>query len=62
MPVRSLVESFYDQLWNRVDLAVASVILHPDVSLRGSVGVGAVGRAEVCGDLASLRAQLDRAV
>jgi steroid delta-isomerase-like uncharacterized protein len=48
MTVRSLVESFYDQLWNRVDLAVASAILHPEVSFRGSVGVGAVGRAEVC--------------
>ena len=48
MPVRSLVEIFYDQFWNRVDLAVASVILHPDVSFRGSVGRAAAGRAEVC--------------
>lgn len=48
MPVRALVEAFYDQLWNRVDLSIASVILHPDVSFRGSVGVGAVGRAGVC--------------
>lgn len=48
MPVRSLVESFYDRLWNRVDLAIASEILHPEVSFRGSVGLGAVGRAEVC--------------
>lgn len=48
MSVRALVTSFYDQLWNQVDLAVASEILHPDVSFRGSVGVGAIGRAEVC--------------
>ena len=48
MPVRRLVESFYDQLWNRVDLAIASEILHPDVSFRGSVGLAAVGRSEVC--------------
>lgn len=48
MPVRPLVESFYGQLWNRVDLAIASEILHPDVSFRGSVGLAAVGRAEVC--------------
>ena len=48
MPVRRLVESFYDQLWNRVDLAIASEILHPDVSFRGSVGLAAVGRSGVC--------------
>lgn len=48
MPIRSLVEIFYDQLWNRVNLAVASVILHSNVSFRGSVGLAAAGRAEVC--------------
>lgn len=48
MSVGDLVGRFYDQLWNRVDLAIAAEILHPDVSFRGSVGVGAVGRAEVC--------------
>jgi len=48
MPVRSLVESFYDQLWNRVDLEIASEILHPEVSFRGSVGLAAVGRSGVC--------------
>lgn len=48
MPVRELVERFYDQLWNQVDLAIASEILHPDVSFRGSVGLAAVGRSEVC--------------
>lgn len=49
MSVRALVESFYDRLWNRVDLGFASEILHPDVSFRGSVGVAAVGRTAVCG-------------
>ena len=48
MSVRALVERFYDRLWNEVDLAVASEILHPDVTFRGSVGVGAVGRSAVC--------------
>lgn len=48
MPIRLLVESFYDQLWNRVDLAIASEILHPEVSFRGSVGLAAVGRSGVC--------------
>lgn len=48
MPVRPLVESFYDRLWNRVDLAIASEILHPEVSFRGSVGLAAVGRSAVC--------------
>jgi len=48
VPVRPLVESFYDRLWNRVDLAIASEILHPEVSFRGSVGLAAVGRSAVC--------------
>ena len=48
MPVRLLVAAFYDRLWNRVDLAIASEILHPEVSFRGSVGMAAVGRSGVC--------------
>ena len=48
MPVRPLVAAFYDRLWNRVDLAIASEILHPEVSFRGSVGMAAVGRSGVC--------------
>jgi len=46
--IRLLVESFYERLWNRVDLAVASEILHPEVSFRGSVGLAAIGRSGVC--------------
>jgi len=48
VPVRPLVAAFYDRLWNRVDLAIASEILHPEVSFRGSVGMAAVGRSGVC--------------
>lgn len=48
MSVRHLVEAFYDSLWNEVDLAIAQEILHSDVVFRGSVGVGARGRQEVC--------------
>ncbi len=59
MPVRQLVERFYDQLWNQVDLAVASEILHPDISFRGSVGVGAVGRSEVCNYVTMVTTALD---
>ena len=46
--VRELVSLFYEKFWNEINLGMADEILHPDVSFRGSVGVGATGRQEVC--------------
>jgi predicted ester cyclase len=46
--MRHLVERFYADLWNRVDLNSADKILHQDVDFRGSVGLHAHGRAAVC--------------
>ena len=46
--MRRLVQRFYDELWNQVDLDCASEILHPDVDFRGSVGLHANGRDAVC--------------
>lgn len=60
MPARQLVERFYDQLWNQVDLAIASEILHPDVSFRGSVGLAALGRTEVCNYVTMVTTALDQ--
>jgi len=48
MAIYDLVRLFYDKLWNEIDLGAADEILHPDVTFRGSVGVGARGRREVC--------------
>lgn len=48
MTVRELVKIFYEKFWNEVDLGMADEILHPDVTFRGSVGVGARGRRDVC--------------
>ena len=48
MAIRDLVQVFYDKFWNEIDLGMADEILHPDVTFRGSVGVGARGRREVC--------------
>ncbi|MFM7080671.1 MAG: ester cyclase [Actinomycetota bacterium] len=48
MSIIRLVERFYGELWNEVNLLAAAEILHPEVSFRGSVGLGASGRAEVC--------------
>lgn len=48
MSITQLIERFYGELWNEVKLAVADEILHPEVSFRGSVGLGASGRSEVC--------------
>ena len=46
--MRHLVERFYADLWNRVDLDSADEILHQDVDFRGSVGLHAHGRTAVC--------------
>ena len=46
--MRRLVERFYADLWNRVDLDSANEILHRDVDFRGSVGLHAHGRDAVC--------------
>jgi len=46
--MRHLVERFYVDLWNRVDLDCANEILHRDVDFRGSVGLHAHGRDAVC--------------
>ena len=48
MAIYGLVRLFYDKFWNEIDLGIADEILHPDVTFRGSVGVGARGRREVC--------------
>ena len=48
MTVRELVQLFYKKFWNEVDLGLVAEILHSDVTFRGSVGVGASGREEVC--------------
>jgi steroid delta-isomerase-like uncharacterized protein len=46
--MRHLVERFYADLWNRVDLDCAGEILHSDIDFRGSVGLHAKGRHAVC--------------
>jgi predicted ester cyclase len=48
MSITRLVERFYGELWNEVNLLAAAEILHPEVLFRGSIGLGASGRMEVC--------------
>jgi steroid delta-isomerase-like uncharacterized protein len=40
---QSLVERFYNDIWNRQDFAVASEILAPDFRFRGSLGSQTIG-------------------
>jgi steroid delta-isomerase-like uncharacterized protein len=40
------VRRFYDEIWNRPDVAVVPEILAPDVTFRGSLGPVKVGHAE----------------
>lgn len=48
MVISELVQLFYANFWNQIDFGIAEEILHPEVTFRGSVGVGATGRQEVC--------------
>ena len=48
MSITRLVDRFYGELWNEVNLLAAAEILHPEVLFRGSIGLGASGRMEVC--------------
>ena len=48
MVISELVQLFYAKFWNQIDFGIAEEILHPEVTFRGSVGVGATGRQEVC--------------
>lgn len=47
MVMRELVRILYDEFWNEINLERAETLLHPEVTFRGSVGVGASGRQAV---------------
>ena len=38
MTPRQAVEDFYDRIWNRLDKAAIPELIHPDFTLRGSLG------------------------
>src|SRR5262245_34908085 len=42
---RALVRRYYDELWNRWDLALADRLIAEDIAFRGSLGVSVQGRA-----------------
>jgi hypothetical protein len=38
MTPRQAVEAFYDRIWNRLDKAAISELIHADFTFRGSLG------------------------
>ena len=54
----TLVRRFYDELWNQADESVASEILHPALSFRGSLGSLKSGRGGFIEYLREVRAAL----
>lgn len=63
------VRRFYDEIWNRQDLAVVPAVLAPDVTFRGSLGAVRTGHAEfvdyvreVTGALADYRCDIETLV
>jgi steroid delta-isomerase-like uncharacterized protein len=51
-----LVRRFYEELWNRWDLAVADEILAPDLRFRGTLGTSLVGIEAFRGYVEGVRA------
>jgi steroid delta-isomerase-like uncharacterized protein len=40
---KSIVRRYYDELWNQWDVGVAEELISPDVTFRGSIGLGTRG-------------------
>lgn len=58
MSTPSLVEAFYQRIWNTGDLEAASELLTPDFSFRGSLGVELQGQDSFKGYVRSVRSAL----
>lgn len=53
------VRRFYDDIWNRVDLAAIPDVLAPDVAFRGSLGPVLTGPEEFAGYVREVTTALD---
>jgi predicted ester cyclase len=49
------VERFYEHIWNRGDLSCIRLVLHPDVTFRGSLGTVLRGHQEFLAYVDSVR-------
>lgn len=59
IPVRSLVERFYHEVWNRADEGVAREILGPHFQFRASLGPRTTGPEGFIAYMRSIHAALD---
>lgn len=53
---KALVRRYYDDLWNRWDLALIDELIAPEIAFRGSLGVSVEGRAGFSRYVALVRA------
>jgi steroid delta-isomerase-like uncharacterized protein len=52
----TLIDRFYDDMWNRFDISVFPEILQPDITFRGSLGQSAIGFDQLAGYVQFIRA------
>jgi hypothetical protein len=55
---RLLITRYYEEIWNRWDFDLATVLLAPDIRFRGSLGIEVCGVAEFQGYMRTVQSGL----
>jgi hypothetical protein len=57
-PRKEIVRTFYQEMWNKADVSLATGLMHADATFRGSLGPELVGPAAVAGYVTSVTTAL----